>query len=163
MMSSDLRYFAFIALGSNLCDPKTQITEAIKTIAACDEIELIKQSSLYLTAPIGYDNQPDFINAVVYVKTNLAPLPLLHRLFEIENSHGRERPFANAPRVLDLDLLVYDNLSMTTDELHLPHPRMHERGFVMLPFAEIAPNFMIGVVQAKQLANDCRDQGVIKL
>lgn len=163
MISADLSHLAFIALGSNLCDPKTQITEAIRTIAICEQIQLIKQSSLYLTAPIGYDNQPDFINAVVQIKTNLTPLALLHRLFEIENSHGRERPFANAPRVLDLDLLIYDNLNMTTSELNLPHPRMHERGFVMLPFAEIAPDFMIGKVTAKELANNCRDQGVIKL
>lgn len=163
MTTSDFGHIAFIALGSNLSNPKRQILEAIDMIADSPGIALVKQSSLYLTAPVGYDHQPDFINAVVEVKTDLTPLTLLHRLFEIENAQGRERSFANAPRVLDLDLLMYDNLSMHTEELNLPHPRMHERGFVMLPFAEIAPEVRVGEYPAKQLAANFQDQGVIKL
>jgi 2-amino-4-hydroxy-6-hydroxymethyldihydropteridine diphosphokinase len=163
MKTSDFTHIAFIALGSNLSDPKKQILEAINAIAASSEMHLTKQSSLYLTSPVGYDNQPDFINAVVEIETKLTPLALLHRLFEIENSQGRERSFANAPRVLDLDLLIYENVIMNTTELNLPHPRMHERGFVMLPLAEIAPELMVGQYRAKHLANNCRDQGVVKL
>ncbi|MFM1955861.1 MAG: 2-amino-4-hydroxy-6-hydroxymethyldihyropteridine pyrophosphokinae, partial [Pseudomonadota bacterium] len=99
---------AYIALGSNLADPQNQVEKAIQAIAKSTDMQLTKQSSLYRTAPVGYDNQPDFINAVIEIKTNLSPLDLLHRLFEIENIQGRERPFPNAPRVLDLDLLMYD-------------------------------------------------------
>jgi 2-amino-4-hydroxy-6-hydroxymethyldihydropteridine diphosphokinase len=155
---------AYIALGSNLADPKNQVEQAIHTFAKSTDMQLNKQSSLYRTAPVGYDNQPDFINAVIEIKTNLSPLELLHHLFEIENKQGRERPFPNAPRVLDLDLLIYDQVKMETGELNLPHPRMHERGFVMLPFAEIAPDVMIGNYGlAKTLAHQCQNQGVFKL
>jgi 2-amino-4-hydroxy-6-hydroxymethyldihydropteridine diphosphokinase len=155
---------AYIALGSNLADPKNQVEQAIHTFAKSTDMQLNKQSSLYRTAPVGYDNQPDFINAVIEIKTNLSPLELLHHLFEIENKQGRERPFPNAPRVLDLDLLMYDQVKMETGELNLPHPRMHERGFVMLPFAEIAPDVMIGNYGlAKTLAHQCQNQGVFKL
>jgi len=155
---------AYIALGSNLADPKNQVEQAIHTFAKSTDMQLTKQSSLYRTAPVGYDNQPDFINAVIEIKTNLRPLELLHHLFEIENKQGRERPFPNAPRVLDLDLLMYDQVKMETGELNLPHPRMHERGFVMLPFAEIAPDVMIGNYGlAKTLAHQCQNQGVFKL
>jgi 2-amino-4-hydroxy-6-hydroxymethyldihydropteridine diphosphokinase len=155
---------AYIALGSNLADPENQVEHAIQAIAKSTDMQLTKQSSLYRTAPVGYDNQPDFINAVIEIKTNLSPLDLLHRLFEIENIQGRERPFPNAPRVLDLDLLMYDQVKIETGELNLPHPRMHERGFVMLPFAEIAPDVMIGNYGlAKTLAHQCQNQGVFKL
>ena len=155
---------AYIGLGSNLADPQNQVEQAIQAIAKSTDMQLIKQSSLYRTAPVGYDDQPDFINAVIEIKTNLSPLDLLHRLFEIENIQGRERPFPNAPRVLDLDLLMYDQVKMETGVLNLPHPRMHERGFVMLPFAEIAPDVMIGIYGlAKTLADQCQNQGVFKL
>ncbi len=155
---------AYIGLGSNLADPQNQVEQAIQAIAKSTDMQLIKQSSLYRTAPVGYDDQPDFINAVIEIKTNLSPLDLLHRLFEIENLQGRERPFPNAPRVLDLDLLMYDQVKMETGELNLPHPRMHERGFVMLPFAEIAPDVMIeNYGLAKILAHQCQKQGVFKL
>jgi 2-amino-4-hydroxy-6-hydroxymethyldihydropteridine diphosphokinase len=155
---------AYIALGSNLADPENQVEHAIQAIAKSTDMQLTKQSSLYRTAPVGYDNQPDFINAVIEIKTNLSPLDLLHRLFGIENIQGRERTFPNAPRVLDLDLLMYDQVQMETGELNLPHPRMHERGFVMLPFAEIAPDVMIGNYGlAKILAHQCQNQGVFKL
>ena len=155
---------AYIALGSNLADPQNQVEHAIQAFAKSTDMQLTKQSSLYRTAPVGYDNQPDFINAVIEIKTNLSPLDLLHRLFAIENIQGRERTFPNAPRVLDLDLLMYDQVKMETGELNLPHPRMHERGFVMLPFAEIAPDVMIGNYGlAKILAHQCQNQGVFKL
>ena len=98
---------------------------------------------MYLTSPVGYDNQPDFINAVASLETTLEPSQLLESILDIESSFGRERPFPNAPRVLDLDLLLYDELVMHTPSLTVPHPRMHLRGFVMLPLAEIAPDLMI--------------------
>lgn len=155
---------AFIALGSNLQQPLQQVTTALREIAGLPQTALVRQSSLYRTAPVGYDDQPDFINAVAEVETTLAPLQLLHAIQGIENQHGRERPFPNAPRVLDLDLLLYNNTVMDTNELTLPHPRMHERGFVLLPLAEIAPDLTLPKYgSVANLAQTCMDQGVEKI
>lgn len=134
---------AYIALGSNLKQPMLQIKQAIIALADLPQTKLLQHSSLYLTSPVGYDNQPDFINAVASLETTLEPSQLLESILDIESSFGRERPFPNAPRVLDLDLLLYDELVMHTPSLTVPHPRMHLRGFVMLPLAEIAPDLMI--------------------
>ncbi|MDP3610009.1 MAG: 2-amino-4-hydroxy-6-hydroxymethyldihydropteridine diphosphokinase [Methylophilus sp.] len=134
---------AFIALGSNLQDPIQQIKRAFDAIAQLPETTLLKQSSLYKTAPVGYDNQPDFINAVVQVETALRPEAMMRHLLAIETQFGRERPFPNAPRILDLDLLLYDALCMQSDLLTLPHPRMQSRGFVILPLAEIAADLVL--------------------
>ncbi|HEY8119059.1 MAG TPA: 2-amino-4-hydroxy-6-hydroxymethyldihydropteridine diphosphokinase [Methylophilaceae bacterium] len=155
---------AFIALGSNLQQPQRQVSRALHEIAELPQTSLVRQSSLYRTAPVGYDNQPDFINAVAEVETGLKPLELLQAILGIEDQHGRERPFPNAPRVLDLDLLLYNNMTMDTAELTLPHPRMHERAFVLLPLAEIAPDLMLPEHgHVKQLAQQCLDQGVEKM
>lgn len=155
---------AFIALGSNLQQPEQQILKAFSEIKSLPKTRLVKQSSLYRTAPVGYDNQPDFINAVVQVDTDLTPRELLRALLAIETKHGRERPFPNAPRVLDLDLLLYSNMVMTTDELTLPHPRMHERGFVLLPLAEIAPTLQLTRYgKVKELAKNHMSSGVEKI
>ena len=155
---------AFIALGSNLEDPQAQVERALETIANTTNIKLIKASSLYRTVPVGYDNQPDFINAVAEIETDLNPLALLHTLLEIEAQHGRERPFPNAPRVLDIDELLYEGVATSSPALTLPHPRMHTRGFVMLPLAEIAPKISIGNHgYADDLAAKCDNQGVSKL
>ena len=134
---------ALIALGSNLQQPETQVSKAITVLADTPGLTLTKASSLYATAPVGYDNQPDFINAVVQVDTNIPAPQLMQLLLDIEQTFGRERPFPNAPRILDLDLLDYDGMALDTELLKLPHPRMHERGFVILPLAEIVPDFML--------------------
>lgn len=138
---------AFVALGSNLPgnldSPASQILRAFQAIEKIPETRLIKQSSLYRSTPVGYDNQPDFINAVAQVQTGLSTIALLDALLDIEQQVGRERPFPNAPRVLDLDLLLYDDLEMQTAKLTLPHPRMVERSFVMLPLAKIAPDLHV--------------------
>lgn len=134
---------ALIALGSNLQQPQSQVEKAIQTLAATPGLQLIQASSLYATAPVGYDNQPDFINAVVQVETEIAAPQLMQLLLDIEQTFGRERPFPNAPRILDLDLLDYDRMQLDTVLLKLPHPRMHERGFVMLPLAEIVPDYVL--------------------
>ena len=155
---------AFIALGSNLQNPQAQVERALQTIANTAHIKLIKASSFYKTTPVGYDNQPDFINAVAEIETDLSPLELLHQVLEIETQQGRERPFPNAPRVLDLDVLLYESIEINTLELTLPHPRMHTRGFVMLPLAEIAPKISVGNHgYADDLAAKCDNQGVSKL
>lgn len=139
---------AFIALGSNLKQPILQVQQAIAHLANTPNIQLKKTSRLYRTAPVGYEDTqladvPDFINAVIAVETTLAPEVLMQTLLDIEQIFGRERPFANAPRVLDLDLLLYEQVTMHTPLLNLPHPRMLERGFVMLPLADVAADFIL--------------------
>ena len=161
---NNFQHTAFIAFGSNLQNPKSQVERAIQSVKNTPNIGLIQTSSLYKTAPVGYDNQDDFVNAVAEIKTNLTPLDLLRTLLSIENTFGRERPFPNAPRVLDLDLLLYDDVAISSAELTLPHPRMHERGFVMIPLAEIAPNISISQHgHADELAAKCDNQGVVKI
>jgi 2-amino-4-hydroxy-6-hydroxymethyldihydropteridine diphosphokinase len=155
---------AYVALGSNLQDPRQQVLRALSELNGLPGTCVVAQSSLYLTTPLGYDNQPDFINAVAAVDTTLGAPELMRALLALETAHGRERPFPNAPRVLDLDLLLYDALQLDTLELTLPHPRLHERGFVLLPLAEIAPELAIpgrGTVHA--LAQQLPDQGVQRL
>ena len=134
---------AFIALGSNLQDPIQQVKAAFDAISQLPESTLLKRSSLFKTAPVGYDNQPDFINAVAKIETALSPEALMRHLLIIETQFGRVRPFPNAPRILDLDLLLYDALCMQSDLLTLPHPRMQSRGFVLLPLAEIAEDLVL--------------------
>ena len=136
-------HFAVIALGSNLANPAEQVRAALAELAAHPDIRLEKTSSLYLTAPVGYDNQPDFVNAVCAVKTSLDGVALLAELNRIEAEFGRERSFRNAPRTLDLDIIDFDGIRSDDPHLTLPHPRAHERSFVMLPLAEILPDFAL--------------------
>jgi 2-amino-4-hydroxy-6-hydroxymethyldihydropteridine diphosphokinase len=155
---------AFVALGSNLQDPVLQVKNAFYALEKLPKTKLICSSSLYVTAPLGYDNQPDFINAVAELNTQLSPEILLDALHIIENEAGRERPFPNAPRVLDCDLLLYDNLTMNSTKLTLPHPRMFERAFVLLPLAEIAPDLSLpDGSNVVKLAQQFINQGIQKL
>jgi len=158
------KHRAFVALGSNLQSPQSQVAKAINELNALPQTHLVKASSLYKTAPVGYDNQPDFINAVAEIETALAAPALLTALLALEDAHGRERPFPNAPRVLDLDLLLYDDATIQTTALTLPHPRMYLRGFVMLPLAEIAPDVIIpNMGRVADIAANCTDQSVEKM
>lgn len=155
---------AYIALGSNLRDPVQEVRQAMVELGTLPGTRVVRPSSLYRTAPLGYDDQPDFINAVAEIETSLEPVALLRAILALETQHGRERPFTNAPRVLDLDLLLYDQVSMNSQELTLPHPRMHERGFVLLPLAEIAPDLQLADHgKVMDLAAQCADQGVALL
>ena len=138
---------ACVALGANLGDPVATVQQALRDVAALPETQLFKASSLYRSAP--YEAQgPDFINAVALLHTQLGPLALLHALQALELASGRERPFKNAPRTLDLDIVFYGDVELATHELTLPHPRWHERAFVLQPLAEIWPER----VSAMQLA-----------
>lgn len=134
---------AFIALGANLGDPQAQIEKALQELSNLPETRLLRHSGLYRSAAVGYAEQPDFINAVAAVATALAPRVLLDALLAIETRHGRRREFKNAPRTLDLDLLLYDDLALHEHGLTLPHPRMIDRAFVLRPLAEIAPERII--------------------
>ena len=129
---------AFIGLGANLGDRARQIESACADIAALPTTTLVARSALYASAPLDAPGG-EYLNAVAHVRTALAPLELLRAVQAIELRHGRVRPFAGAPRTLDLDLLLYADLVMASDELTLPHPRLHERAFVLVPLAEIAP------------------------
>ena len=134
---------AYIALGSNLQQPQHQLQSAFAALAALPETQLIAQSSLYRSAPVGFMNQPDFVNAVAAIRTALTPRALLDALLAIERSQGRQREFANAPRTLDLDIALYGERAINEPGLSVPHPRMHQRAFVMVPLAEIAPDAMV--------------------
>jgi 2-amino-4-hydroxy-6-hydroxymethyldihydropteridine diphosphokinase len=107
------------------------------------ETQLTRASSFYRSAPVGYRDQPDFVNAVAEVSTKLAPRALLERLLDIERAHGRVRTFPNAPRPLDLDVLLYGERVIEEPGLSVPHPRLHQRAFVVVPLAEIAPDTMV--------------------
>lgn len=138
---------AFVAVGANLGDARVAVEQAIGRLAALPDTQLAARSSLYRSAPVDAAG-PDFINAVVALHTTLAPYALLAELQRIEADAGRERPYRNAPRTLDLDLLVHGDTVLDTPTLVLPHPRMAERAFVLLPLREIAPER----VTAEQLA-----------
>ncbi len=133
---------AFIGLGSNLGDRAAEIDRACAEIAALPATTLVARSAHYASAPLDAPGG-EYLNAVVQVRTSLAPLDLLHELQAIEARHGRLRPFAGAPRTLDLDLLLHGDLVLASDELSLPHPRLHERAFVLAPLAEIAPHLVV--------------------
>ena len=139
-----MMHSALIALGSNLSEPVTQIQRAISRLAQETGIRLQAASALYRTAPVGYADQADFINAAVHIETSLAPMVLLRVLNQIEAEFGRERSFQNAPRTLDLDLIDYAGQRWQTERLVLPHPRAHERGFVLIPLADMVPEHVLG-------------------
>jgi 2-amino-4-hydroxy-6-hydroxymethyldihydropteridine diphosphokinase len=155
---------AFVALGSNLDDPAHQVLDAFAALARIPGVELLACSSLYRTAPIGYADQPDFINAVAKVRTTLSPQDLLATLHAIEQTHGRRREFANAPRTLDLDLISFGSLHRRYDDLVLPHPRAHRRAFVLLPLLEIAPECVLpGLGPAADWLDFCADQSITRV
>ncbi|MES2099993.1 MAG: 2-amino-4-hydroxy-6-hydroxymethyldihydropteridine diphosphokinase [Pseudomonadota bacterium] len=133
---------AFVALGANLGHARATLDAAFVALAALPGTRLRAASSLYRTAPID-SNGPDYLNAVVMLDTRLAPHALLRELQRIERAHGRERPYRNAPRTLDLDLLLYGAERLAMKALTVPHPRLHERAFVLRPLAELAPRLVV--------------------
>jgi 2-amino-4-hydroxy-6-hydroxymethyldihydropteridine diphosphokinase len=155
---------AFIGLGANLDDPQRQVQQAFRELDAIAHTRVVRASSLYRSAPQGYAAQPEFVNAVAQIETGLPAERLLAELQSIEAAHGRRRSFANAPRTLDLDLLLFGNIVIDTENLKVPHARMHERAFVLLPLVEIAPDAEVpGRGPAKTLLEKCRNQGVERL
>lgn len=137
---------AYIGLGANLGNPRAAVLSAMEAIADLDGLALTRKSALYGSAPVDAGGG-DYVNAVVQIQTRLKPHALLALLQGIEDAAGRSRPFRNAPRTLDLDVLLYDQLELNDADLVLPHPRMWERAFVLRPLAEIAP----ALVSAEQL------------
>jgi len=150
---------AFVALGSNLVDPIAQVRRGFGELAALPMTRLVATSSLYSSAPVGYADQPDFVNAVARIETDLRPHEVLEALLAIELKHGRQRSMPNGPRTLDLDLLIYNGLQHHEPGLTIPHPRMHERAFVLQPLLEIDPQCEIpGKGPAKYWLDKCADQ-----
>jgi len=152
-------HIAYIGLGSNLEDPLDQLRRAFADIDKLPDTRLVARSSLYRSAPIGLLDQPDFVNAVAKIETSLAPQVLLQALLHIEHQHGRERTIRNAPRTLDLDVLLYDDMQLHEPGLTIPHPQMHLRAFVLRPLLEIAPDVVIpGMGLAHQSLQSCLNQ-----
>lgn len=159
-----MRHIAFIGLGSNLEDPGAQLQRAFADLDRLPDTRMVARSSLYRSAPVGYLDQPDFVNAVAQVETALAPQDLLRDLLRIEHEHGRERTFRNAPRTLDLDVLLYDDLQLHEHGLTIPHPQMHLRAFVLQPLLEIAPGCIIpGIGSAEQALSACAGQALERM
>lgn len=129
---------AFVALGANLGDPAQALREALQRLSETAGVRLVRASSLYRTTPID-SSGPDYLNAVAEIATTLTAPGLLTALQAIEQGAGRERPYRNAPRTLDLDLLLYGSARIHSPTLTVPHPRMGERAFVLVPLSEIAP------------------------
>jgi 2-amino-4-hydroxy-6-hydroxymethyldihydropteridine diphosphokinase len=134
---------ACIALGSNLDDPRAQVQRGFEALAALPQSRLLARSRLYRTPPWGIAEQPDFINAAARLETSLPPRALLDALRTIEARAGRVRGVRNGPRSLDLDLLLYGDRIVDEPDLVVPHPRLHERAFVLLPLADVAPELEV--------------------
>jgi 2-amino-4-hydroxy-6-hydroxymethyldihydropteridine diphosphokinase len=136
---TDANILAYVAIGSNLGDSCRIVADAIAALGSLPGTRLSRSSSLYRTEPVGVGEQPDFINAVAAVHTMLSPFELLAALNKMEVAEGRTRSIPNAPRTLDLDLLLYADEEIHTPTLTVPHPRLHLRAFVLVPLVEIAP------------------------
>jgi 2-amino-4-hydroxy-6-hydroxymethyldihydropteridine diphosphokinase len=134
---------ACIALGSNLDDPRLQVERGFAALAALPRTRLLARSRLYRTPPWGMPDQPDFINAAVRLETTLTPRELLDALLAIEARAGRMRGARNGPRILDLDLLLYGNRVINEPDIVVPHPRLHERAFVLRPLVDVAADFEV--------------------
>jgi 2-amino-4-hydroxy-6-hydroxymethyldihydropteridine diphosphokinase len=155
---------AWVGIGANLGDARANVLDAIGRLSRLPGARLVQASSLYRTAPIDSSGD-DYVNAVAALDTELGAHALLQALFAIEQAHGRERPYRNAPRTLDLDLLLYgDDIIDDAPTLIVPHPRMHERAFVLAPLADVAPGLVIpGCGPVAALLAGVGDQGVTVL
>lgn len=155
---------AFIGLGSNLNDPEQQIKRAIKAINTLTTTKITQLSSLYFSRPMGPKDQPDYMNAVAQISTSLSPLSLLDELQNIENKAGRIRKDNRwGPRVLDLDILVFDNSAINSERLVVPHYGLKEREFVLLPLLEIAPSLTLPCGDTIKYLSDRIDSNGLKV
>jgi len=156
---------AVVGLGANLGDAVATLTAARRALRALPETSLVRSSSLYRTAPVGFQDQPDFLNAVCWLKTALLAPVLAAELFALERALGRVRTAVrDGPRVIDLDLLYYEGVASDGPDLHLPHPRLHERAFVLYPWVEIMPDFTVpGHGALRDLCGQAQGQRVERL
>jgi 2-amino-4-hydroxy-6-hydroxymethyldihydropteridine diphosphokinase len=138
-----MNVISYIALGSNLNNPRKQVQTALQRISAMDKTTIIAQSRLYETKPLGPQDQSDYINQVIAIETTLSPHALLAALQQIENEMGRVRTIRWGARIIDCDILLYGNEIVESPNLLIPHPEMTKRDFVLYPLAEIAPNLVL--------------------
>ncbi len=155
----------YIGLGSNLAEPVNQVVKALRALHSLPQVERISSSSLYASKPMGPQDQPDYVNAVVKIETSLTPIPLLDALQHIEQIQGRERKGQRwGARTLDLDILLFDKEVIESPRLTVPHYGLREREFVLYPLAEIAPDLVLpGGDKLKNILNNCAMNGLSKL
>ncbi len=156
---------AWLGLGGNLQQPVAQLRRALTRLDEAEGLEVLRVSSFYRTPPWGDEQQDDFINAVVEIKTSLDPIPLLRILQSIENVMGRQRSGRRwGPRLIDIDLLLYGDQKYHSADLEVPHPRMHERAFVLIPLSELAAELEIpGHGAVAELLQQLDDSGICRL
>jgi len=153
----------FLGLGSNEGNRQENIFRAVDQLEKCDRIHIDRLSSLYETEPFGFKEQGYFLNAVVTIETDLPPIELLHTCQQIEKNLGRKRHLHWGPRTIDVDILLFDDVEIATEELVLPHPYFAQRRFVLLPLSEIEHGLVFGGKTAKQLLDLCEDTGTVCL
>lgn len=156
-------HIVYLALGSNLGDRLANLKEAIAALPP--QMEVKAKSSVYETPPWGYENQSKFLNQVIKAKTYLDPEPLLKHLKRLEVALGRKESFPNGPRLIDMDILFYDDLVLNSPALVIPHPRLHERGFVLLPLMDIAPDLIhpVNKKSVREMAAGCDAREIEKV
>jgi 2-amino-4-hydroxy-6-hydroxymethyldihydropteridine diphosphokinase len=154
------KHIVYLALGSNLGDRQENLKQAIASLSP--QMDVKAKSNVYETPPWGYENQPQFLNQVVKVQTYLQPEPLLKHIKRLEVALGRKATFQNGPREIDIDILTYDDLVLNTPVLTLPHPHMHERGFVLLPMMDIAPDLVHPLIRksVREMLSACNLNGI---
>ena len=162
-MTSFDHHIVYLALGSNLGNRKENLKEAITALSP--QLDVKAKSHVYETPPWGFEDQPAFLNQVLEAQTYLQPEPLLKHLKRLETALGRKETFRNGPRLIDIDLLLYDDLILNTPVLTIPHPRMHERGFVLLPMMDIAPDLIHPVTKksVRNMVASCDLAGITQL
>lgn len=148
---------AYIGLGANLGDAQATLDQALAELSTAPGVLSCAASPFYLSDPVDAQG-PEFVNAVAAISTQLEPLAVLDLLQAIEHAHHRQRPYRNAPRTLDLDLLWYEGVDMDSEQLTLPHPRMHERAFVLLPLRDLAPGLVLKQGHVAALIAACTEQ-----
>lgn len=154
---------AYLGMGGNIGNTKENIQEALRLLQVNDKVKLIKSSSYYETAPVGYEQQDWFINIVAEIETELSPYKLLELCNDVERQLKRERLIRWGPRTIDIDILLYEDFESDEDKLTVPHPRMRERAFVIFPLMEIAPDLNIRNQSIKEIAIAIKDQEIRKL
>jgi 2-amino-4-hydroxy-6-hydroxymethyldihydropteridine diphosphokinase len=157
------KHIIYLALGSNMGDRLENLKEAIAALPP--QMVVKAKSHVYETPPWGYEDQPMFLNQVLKVQTYLGPEPLLKHIKRLETALGRKPSFQNGPRLIDIDILFYDDLVLNTPALTLPHPHLHERGFVLLPLMDIAPDLIHPVTKksVREMVADCNLGGITQL
>ena len=155
-------HIVYLALGTNLGDRSANLKQAISALTP--QLEVKAKSAVYETPPWGFEDQPKFLNQVIKANTYLDPEPLLKHLKRLEVALGRKESFPNGPRLIDMDILFYDDLVVDKPALVIPHPRLHERGFVLLPLMEIAPHLVhpVNKKSVREMAEMCNMEGIEK-